>query len=101
MCDKKLERLKALAERLEKYKDDEKEFYPVLKLLEEEYAAEGGIEGEGEYNENLANVLKKQANRYLQYVTAGEETRSNYYYQEFVNHFKMFVRDEIFRIRAL
>lgn len=99
MCDKKLERLKALAERLENYKDDEKKFYPVLKLLEEEYAAEDGIEGEGEYNQHLAKVLKIQANDYLQYVTSGQEKRSGYFYQEFVNHFKMFVRDEIFRIR--
>jgi hypothetical protein len=76
MCDKKLERLKALADLLENYKDDEKEFYQVLKLLEEEYAAEDGIEGEGEYNQRLAKALKIQANNYLQYITSGQEKRS-------------------------
>jgi hypothetical protein len=101
MCDNKLERLKALAERLEKYRDDEKEFYQVLKLLEEEYAAEDGIDGEGEYNQNLAKVLKTQANNYLQYITSGQDKSSGYFYREFVNQFKLYAQDEIFRIRAI
>jgi len=67
----KLERLKALHTRLESYIDHENQFYHVVTLLEEEYATENGIESEGDYNKNLAAVLKNQANDYLQYITSG------------------------------
>jgi hypothetical protein len=101
MSTTKLDRLKALADRLESYVDHEKEFYQVLTLLEEEYATENGFEGEGEYNQNLAKVLKTQANNYLQYINSGQEKSSGYFYREFVNQFKLYAHDEIFRIRAI
>ena len=99
MSSTKLERLKALHKRLVSYIDHENEFYHVVTLLEEEYATENGIEGEGDYNKNLAQVLKIQANDSLQYITSGQEKRSGYFYREFVNHFKRCVWDEINRLR--
>jgi hypothetical protein len=101
MCTTKLDRLKGLVDRLENDVDHEKEFYQVLTLLEEEYATENGFEGEGEYNQNLAKVLKTQANNYLQYINSGQEKSSGYFYREFVNQFKLYAQDEIFRIRAI
>jgi hypothetical protein len=101
MSTTKIDRLKALVDRLENDVDHEKEFYQVLTLLEEEYATENGFEGEGKYNQNLAKVLKTQANNYLQYINSGQEKSSGYFYQEFVNQFKLYAQDEIFRIRAI
>jgi hypothetical protein len=101
MSTTKLDRLKALVDRLENDVDHEKEFYQVLTLLEEEYATENGFEGEGEYNQNLAKVLNTQANNYLQYLNSGQEKSSGYFYREFVNHFKLYAQDEIYRIRAI
>jgi len=97
--EEEIKRLEGVLLKIKSFEGHQEHFDELYALLQDEYNLNGGLDGNGVYNNNLRQTIQKQAESYIASRKLHPKKGAPIEFQDFIDNFRTDVKNELTKLR--